>query len=573
MIAVDQLGVNQINCSSEPQSQVRSGIVILCQDSVRFTHPYTTSVLSGPALASILTGLYPFEHGLRSNTSSYLPSQVTTLAELAQSRGYETSFFSGGAPILRKLNLQQGFEIFDDTFIPSPSRLFRPFERNIELFEDWLKEIGNHSFFSVLYVPDLSFIQTETQTHLGEKRNSSYESQLEEFDENLYSLIQLLKKRRLWDATIVVLVGLNGPEGVGRNEELSNLNLFSERTQVGLLMKSSQKPRSQGVHWSFDANVTLADVGTTLTELFTPRSPTGPFPVISLAQVLRGPSSELKLERPILTESGWLERQNPRYGIRWGHYFFLMDEEPRFYNSLIDRLETSPMKIFESPIINEWQSIQKIWTTLNWNLWTGTDRDLFLMWKGLSEIWPSAPNNDSVPNFERLAHRLRHIPEVTLLYSRDLLYQQKWIELEKWAVGQGLADLERIALKNLKRDNRRRFQDPCLALLEISNPQPADLKNCEDPIALSLVEWVLADRSTFLDLNSKESFRRKFLRQYLSFRIDQKIVETNYSLQGLWDITPQLQNRPLTVEMIFGLPELQRYRQVAHKAFQQFRED
>ncbi|MGZ5280516.1 MAG: sulfatase-like hydrolase/transferase, partial [Pseudobdellovibrionaceae bacterium] len=268
VIAVDQLGVNQINCHEEDPDLTRSGIALLCQESVRFTHAYTTSLLSGPALTSVLTGQYPFQHGLRGNKKNFLSSNTVTLAEVAQRQQVATSFFSGGAPILRKLNLQQGFEVFDDHFAPSIKRLHRPFSKLQKLFENWLLDIQGRSFLSVFYVPDLAMIQTATQNDLGELRNLSYDSQLEEFDESLFHFIQNLKQRKIWDSTMIVLVGLNGPETDERTDELFNTNLYSERTQVALLIKPAQKPRDEGLNWSFDSNVNLADIGVTLLDLY-----------------------------------------------------------------------------------------------------------------------------------------------------------------------------------------------------------------------------------------------------------------------------------------------------------------
>jgi arylsulfatase A-like enzyme len=573
VIAVDQLGVNELSCTSESTPQMRSGIALLCEESIRFTHAFTTSPLSGPALTSILTAQYPYEHGLRSNTKSSLPSRVTTLTELAQQKNYVTSFFSGGAPVLRKLNLQQGFETFDDNFVPTPGRLFRSFQKTQKIFESWLNEIGRQSFLTFFYVPDIAFTQTPTQTLLGENRNLSYESQLEEFDDSLFTFIQSLKARKLWDSTMVVLVGLNGPVGEGRETELANLNLFSERTQVGLLIKPSQKPRDRGVSWSYDDNVTLADVGATLAEMFgsLPSNPT--FPVTSLTKALQNPSAQLLVNRPIVTESAWSETNGIRYGVRWGQYLFLLDEKPLLYNSLIDKQETSPIRISEAGAQKEWEEIQNIMANLQWKFWPGLPHDEFLKWKGLADLWSMdlSPNREA--SFERLAHRLRDVHEVTDLYSRELLNQQNWPELERWAQGLKLPDLEKIALKNLKKDNKKSFSDPCLAVLEMSHPGNGDLKKCEDPMALTLLEWVLAERKDNSDNPLKDALRKRFLRQYLSLRLDRKIIETNYSLQAAWDLAPSLKTKHLTVEMMLSLPEMQKFRQLALKAAQQSKDD
>lgn len=573
VIAVDHLGVNQLSCSSEISQQSRSGIAVLCQESVRFTHAFTTSPLSAPALTSILTAQYPYQHGLRSNTKSYLPSRVTTLPETAHKKGYATSFFSGGAPILRKLNLQQGFETFDDFHNPAPNSLFRPFRRSQKLFESWLEETDHSSFFSVIYVPDLAFVQTPTQNLLGENRPLTFESQLEEFDEALFELFKNLKDRKVWDSTVIVLTGLNGPDVHARQDEISSLNLFTEKTQVGLLIKPHQKPRDLGINWSFDANITLADVGATLGEFLGIEASSSGFPILSLTDVLKNTPSKAALDRPVLTESAWKGVDSVRYSVRWNQYLFLMDENPKFYNSLIDRQETSPIKISESGAQKEWDEIQKLMAPLKKTFWSPVSRDEFIKWRGLSEVFSSTPQLNSNMSFERLAYRLRDSQEISDLYVRELLLQQNWPELEKWSQGLKIADLERVAAKNLKKEHKKNFSHPCLAALELAQPQNQDIKKCEDPVALSLLEWILAERTDSVDASTKETFRKRFLRQYVLSRLDRKIAESNYALQGIWDLSPHLIQRNLTVELMLALPELQKQRQIATKAYQQTRDD
>jgi len=328
VIAAEGLGANQVNCSRDNHSSQSSGFDVLCKESVRFTHAYTTSPLSGPGLTSVLTGLYPFQSGVHDHGASFLPSSKVTVAELAEAKNISTAFFSGGAPLLRKLNLHQGFEVFDDHFGFSPRQLFRPLSESLEVFRSWMKDIGNNRFFTVFYAPDLLFTNQATQTNLGEKRDLTFESQLDEMDETLFNFIQLLKKTNNWDNTTFILVGLNGPDLDERGGELIFTNLMSERTQVSLLIKPAQKPRDEALNWTFDANVTLADVGETLREIYgQTRSPDQDnsdlqFPVFSLTKALQSPSTVEFPSRPILMETGWpawRENTSIRYAIRWDH--------------------------------------------------------------------------------------------------------------------------------------------------------------------------------------------------------------------------------------------------------------
>ena len=66
VIAVDELTATDVICSQDDSP--RSGFQLLCNESVRFTHAFTPSTLTVPALASLLTGHYPIQHRVRHNS-------------------------------------------------------------------------------------------------------------------------------------------------------------------------------------------------------------------------------------------------------------------------------------------------------------------------------------------------------------------------------------------------------------------------------------------------------------------------------------------------------------------------
>lgn len=574
VIAVDHLGVNDINCLKENHNNAHtstslSGIDALCNESIRYTHAYTTSPLSAPALTSVLTAQVPLTHGLRHNGNSFLTSKIETSTEVAQRNGFATAFFSGGAPILRKHNIHQGFDLFDDNFNPTPSQLFRPFEKSLRLFEGWLKDITKQSFFAVFYVPDLVFTNTPTQNDLGQSRNFTYDSQFEEFDESLGRLVQYLQKSKLWDSTTIILVGLNGRDTEKRLEELSQMNISSSRTQVGLLLKPNRNHSDNSRSWSFDPNVSLVDVGETLYSLFSSetRATDPDFPALALNKGTEKADSPF-LGRPILIESSWgtwQEKTAPRYALRMDQLLFVLDEEVQIYNSFLDRLETLPLKPSESYVREPLEQITKLAEKRELRRWAPLGREAYLKWSGLSDLWPMNKSQEAKVKTERLAYRLSSDQEVSHLFTMELLELQNWTDLERWAQGIQSKDLELIAQKNLKKPmNWKAFTNGCLAALELGKAQTADLKRCDDNLSLSFLEWYFAEKPETIEIA-----RKKFLRQYFLMRLDRKIAETNWTLQGVWDISSTLRGETPVIEMMLSLPETQKYKTVIAKAYQQ----
>lgn len=86
----------------------------LARGGVRFTFAHAHAVLTLPSHTSILTGRYPFEHGVRDNAGFRLGNATPTLAEAAHRRGFATGAFVGGFPLDRQFGLARGFDVYDD---------------------------------------------------------------------------------------------------------------------------------------------------------------------------------------------------------------------------------------------------------------------------------------------------------------------------------------------------------------------------------------------------------------------------------------------------------------------------
>jgi arylsulfatase A-like enzyme/tetratricopeptide (TPR) repeat protein len=88
----------------------------LAAQGVRFDFAHSHAVTTLPSHASILTGQYPFQHGLRDNSGYRLPSGARTAATMLKQRGYATAAFVAGFPLHSRFGLNQGFDLYDDRF-------------------------------------------------------------------------------------------------------------------------------------------------------------------------------------------------------------------------------------------------------------------------------------------------------------------------------------------------------------------------------------------------------------------------------------------------------------------------
>jgi len=81
-----------------------------------YTFAHAHNVVTLPSHTNILTGLYPYAHGVRENTGFSLSGRVPTLATMLGRAGYQTAAFVGAFPLDRRFGLNQGFGVYDDSY-------------------------------------------------------------------------------------------------------------------------------------------------------------------------------------------------------------------------------------------------------------------------------------------------------------------------------------------------------------------------------------------------------------------------------------------------------------------------
>lgn len=548
VIAVDSLPFNLSLCTRDAVAET-SGFRRLCDESIRFTHALTPSVLAVPALASLITGMNPVDHGVRHNGGPELKAGFTTFAEIALRHGRRTAFFSGGAPVWRRSGLQQGFETFDDGVGFQSGRLFRPAAENSALFRQWLAEIGGDSFAAVIYVPDLNFTDTVTETPSGEMRPLSDESQLEELDETLGELFEHLRLGDRWNDTMIVVAGLNGREISPRPGEIEPLMLNSENTQVSLFIKPTAKPRDEAITWKIDRNVSLTDVGRTILDVLggpPPKIRSG-FDAVSLKATLTSAQPDWLEDRPLPVESGWAVWQGwgpVRMGAMVDRDLVIDDEKPVVFNTLVDRLETSPVRLTEQArkVLDQLQDAGSV-------PWPGIAASRLALFRLPRLDWLIPARGAALHRgLQALASARKPDPRVLRWAAQLALEQRDWARLAELGRKAEVPLWTAVAERNLGKKSK--ILDPCLKLLEA---RPGDPKTCSDETVLALYGAVRAEAG------NRDNARRRLARAWETHQFDLRILKANAGMGLLWLPASSEEGLPSLGSLAMALPEMKKF--------------
>jgi arylsulfatase A-like enzyme/tetratricopeptide (TPR) repeat protein len=88
----------------------------LAASGLVFSEAHAHNVVTLPSHTNILSGLYPFQHGVRDNEGFHVPARVPTLATVLHAAGYVTGAFVGAFPLDSQFGLNHGFDVYDDHY-------------------------------------------------------------------------------------------------------------------------------------------------------------------------------------------------------------------------------------------------------------------------------------------------------------------------------------------------------------------------------------------------------------------------------------------------------------------------
>jgi len=283
----------------------------LAEEGTLVEQAFAQSSLTPVSAASLLTGRYPFRHGVRglfALDGRALAPEVTTLAEALGEEGLRTAAFVSARPMQARYGLDRGFEEYGDQMeaqaeVNRARGLSNPNQRRAdattELVLDWLDEHGGERFALLVHyfdahdptlVPPRDLLAAQLDFELPpdldargnlagadgapdwredpERLAALYDAEITFMDAQIGRVLARLESAGALERTLVVLVGDHG-EGLGQHGFWSHGLLFSEQLRVPLVLRGPGIRAGQRL----EARVRLVDVAPTVLELFGRRLP------------------------------------------------------------------------------------------------------------------------------------------------------------------------------------------------------------------------------------------------------------------------------------------------------------
>jgi len=248
----------------------------LARNGAVFTNNFATSPWTAPSTASILTSLYPIQHGIlmgrRSTKKLFLrdnsvqlnkiPESVVTIAEEMKSNGYVTFGAADNGNIREDSGFAQGFDNFINfqnkgaQNLNSTIKSWKPKFDSSEKYFLYLQYMDPHH----PYIEHKEYFKGQQKEGLA-RSIDAYKSELLYVDAKIKEIYDLLN----WDKNTIILVTSDHGEEFGEHGSIGHgKNLYSEVIRVPLLL---YYPAGGIQHARIDNFVSIIDSLPTLSDL------------------------------------------------------------------------------------------------------------------------------------------------------------------------------------------------------------------------------------------------------------------------------------------------------------------
>jgi arylsulfatase A-like enzyme/Flp pilus assembly protein TadD len=214
-----------------------------------FTNAHAHNVVTLPSHTNILTGLYPYQHGIRDNAGFTLDPRHPTLAAMLHAAGYATAAFVSAFPLDSRFGLNAGFDVYDDKYREGSNPLDfvvqeRPAEETLNAARTWYDATPNKKKFLWIHLYDPHAPYDPPSPFREQYRDAPYLGEVAYVDAQLARFIEPLLQSH--PNTLVVITGDHGEALGDHGEQTHGLFAYESTLNVPLIIiDPDQQPRKE----------------------------------------------------------------------------------------------------------------------------------------------------------------------------------------------------------------------------------------------------------------------------------------------------------------------------------------
>jgi choline-sulfatase len=243
IITMDTTRADHLSCYGYKKTAT-SNLDRLAREGVLFETAYSTQPVTLPSHSSIMTGCYPFHHGVRDNGIYQLSQDATTLAEILSAEGYLTTAFPGSYILNRIFGLSQGFEYYNDQFVKPKQKGQLPVDRRASevsfLANEWFEAVRNRikaqPFFLWLHYYD-PHADYDPPFPYRSAYEDPYDGEIAYTDDWIGFVFDSLRLLNLWDTTLTIVTADHGESLGEHGEKTHGIFVYDSTIHVPLIMR------------------------------------------------------------------------------------------------------------------------------------------------------------------------------------------------------------------------------------------------------------------------------------------------------------------------------------------------
>lgn len=298
LVTLDTTRADHLGCYGREDADTPT-LDALAGDGVRFAHCMAQSGATPISHASILTGLYPFQHGVRviyAKSGYRLADDHPYLPQILEGAGYETAAFLSSFTVSDFYGFDRGFDLFDSGLPEAADEIIeeerpgvyrwgmlanqRRSDRTTDAALEWLRERKSSDPFLLWLhywdphdanaaqpstLPPPEFLKPRVVGIIPsstEWKRAVYAAEIAYVDQQFGRIVESLRELGLYEDTVIAVVSDHG-EGLEEHGWWNHRLLYEEQLHVPFLLRVPGWPQGHTVGQlvrTIDVYPTILDV-------------------------------------------------------------------------------------------------------------------------------------------------------------------------------------------------------------------------------------------------------------------------------------------------------------------------